>query len=64
MHSKRLVPLGLISSLDWQVLEGIGMDKTVCNSNDRIVQPVAREGQRNDGEERALGPVVVATREN
>jgi hypothetical protein len=41
VHSKKLVPLGLVSSLDWQVLEGIGMDKTVCDSNDRIVQPVA-----------------------
>jgi hypothetical protein len=29
MYSKKLVPLELISSLDWQVLEGIGMDKTV-----------------------------------
>ena len=64
MPSKKLVPLGLISSLDWQVLEGIGMDKTVYDSNNGIVQPVAREGQRNDGEERGRGPVVVATREN
>jgi len=44
MHSKKLIPLGPISSLDWQVLEGIGMDKTVCDSNNGIVQPVAREG--------------------
>ena len=64
MQSKKLVPLGLISNLDWQVLEGIGMGKTVCDSNDRIVQPVAREGQRNDEEEKGLGPVIVATCEN
>jgi len=44
MHSKKLVSLGLISSLKWQVLEGIGMDKTVYDSNNGIVQPVARVG--------------------
>jgi hypothetical protein len=43
-HSKKLVPLGLISSLDWQAPEGIGIGKTAYASVNGVVQPVAREG--------------------
>jgi hypothetical protein len=39
------IPLGLFSSLDRQVPEGIGMDKTVYDPINGIVQPVAREGE-------------------
>jgi hypothetical protein len=51
-HSKKSIPLGLFSSLDRQVPEGIGMDKTVYDPINGIVQPVAREGEWNCGENR------------